>query len=57
MVYDVWLLQKCEIEYMSISILPYHNISNLSDLGVWEPRFAYTVAGASVSTATAEVRV
>lgn len=26
--HDLWLLQKCEIEYMSISILPYHNISN-----------------------------
>lgn len=25
---DLWLLQKCEIEYMSISILPYDNISN-----------------------------
>ena len=31
--YDLWLLQKCEIEYMSISILPYDNISNWSDLG------------------------
>lgn len=26
--HDLWLLQKCEIEYMSISILPYDNISN-----------------------------
>lgn len=49
MVYDVWLLQKCEIEYMSISILPYDNISNLSDLGIWEPMLAYTVAGSSGS--------
>lgn len=32
---DLWLLQKCEIEYMSISILPYDNISNWRDLGVW----------------------
>lgn len=34
--HDLWLLQKCEIEYMSISILPYDNISNWRDLGVWE---------------------
>lgn len=33
--HDLWLLQKCEIEYMSISILPYDNISNWRDLGVW----------------------
>lgn len=32
--HDLWLLQKCEIEYMSISILPYDNISNWRDLGV-----------------------
>lgn len=28
LLHDLWLLQKCEIEYMSISILPYDNISN-----------------------------
>lgn len=25
---DLWLLQKCEIEFMSISIIPYDNINN-----------------------------
>lgn len=40
--HDLWLLQKCEIEYMNISILPYDNISNWRDLGVWRTRVLHT---------------
>lgn len=41
---DLWLLQKCEIEFMSISILPYDNINNWGDLGFWGERERQGVA-------------